>query len=201
MLWLTAHPLVLASRSEVRRTLLQAAGIPVEVSVPDLDERAVEAGAGSLSPGEAALLLAQEKALATALSHPGRLVLGADQTLALGFERFTKPVDHDAARRQLQRLRGRTHELCAAVAIARDRQVVFSHCDVARLTMRPLSEQFIDAYLETAGAAVTSSVGGYQLEKLGIHLFERIEGDHFTILGLPLMPLLGFLRGQGCVAT
>jgi septum formation protein len=199
MLWLATHPLVLASRSTVRRVVLESAGIPVEVSVADLDERAIEARAGPLSPTAAAILLAREKALAVATPRAGQLVLGADQTLALGHTRFTKPASTEAARDQLRSLSGKTHELCSGVAIAKDGQVIFSHCEIAQMTMRSLSERFLDAYLQAAGPAVTTSVGGYQLEKLGIHLFERIEGDHFTILGLPLVQLLGFLRQEGFV--
>ncbi len=201
MLWLAAHPLVLASRSQVRRALLEAAGIPIKSIPPDLDERAVEARAGhSLGASDAALLLAREKARSVA-APPGQYVLGADQTLALGRARFTKPSDIEAAREQLRALSGRTHELCSAVAVAKDGRAIFSHCEVARMTMRSLSERFIDAYLAAAGSAVTSSVGAYQLEKLGIHLFERIEGDHFTILGLPLVHLLAFFRREGCLAA
>ena len=189
MLWLAAHPLILASRSQVRRALLEAAGIPIKSIPPDLDERAVEARAGyTLGASDAA-------------PTPGQYVLGADQTLALGRARFTKPSDIEAAREQLRALSGRTHELCSAVAVAKDGRVIFSHCEVARMTMRSLSERFIDAYLAAAGSAVTSSVGAYQLEKLGIHLFERIEGDHFTILGLPLVHLLAFFRREGCLAA
>jgi len=201
MLWLAAHPLILASRSQVRRALLEAAGIPITTIPPDLDERTVEARAGyPLGASDAALLLAREKARSVA-APPGQYVLGADQTLALGRARFTKPSDIEAAREQLRALSGRTHELCSAVAVAKDGRVIFSHCEVARMTMRSLSERFIDAYLAAAGSAVTSSVGAYQLEKLGIHLFERIEGDHFTILGLPLVHLLGFFRREGCLAA
>ncbi|MEZ5788479.1 MAG: Maf family nucleotide pyrophosphatase [Xanthobacteraceae bacterium] len=199
MLWLSPHPLILASRSAIRRALLKSAGIPVEVNVPDLDERAIEASAGPLSPREAALLLARQKARAVAPPHAGQLVLGADQTLALDQVRFTKPIDTEAARNQLRSLSGRTHELCSGFAIARAGQVIFSQCEVARLTMRSLSEPFLDAYLQAAGPDVTTSVGGYQLEKLGVHLFERIEGDHSTILGLPLVQLLAFLRHEGSV--
>jgi septum formation protein len=128
-------------------------------------------------------------------------VVGADQTLALGGTRFTKPIDRNAAREQLRALSGRTHELHAAVAVARDGRVLFSHVDTARLSMRSLSDGFLDAYLAAAGPSVTTSVGGYQLEGLGSHLFERIEGDYFTILGLPLFALLGFLRHEGCLAA
>jgi septum formation protein len=197
-LWLAAEPLVLASKSAVRRAMLEAAGLPVEAIAAAIDERAVEARAGPLAPSEAAMLLAREKA--RAIDVAGRFVVGADQTLALGRARFSKPADREAAREQLRALSGRTHELHSAVAVARDGRVVFSHAETARLTVRSLSERFVEAYLDAAGPAVTESVGGYQLEKLGIHLFERIEGDHFTILGLPLIHLLGFLRREGCLA-
>jgi septum formation protein len=196
-LWQSADPLVLASKSTVRRLILEAAGLPVVVAPADIDERAVEARAGLVGAGEVAALLAREKAR-VASAHAGpRFVIGADQTLALGERRFTKPVDRATAREQLKALAGRSHELHSAVSVARDGRVLFSHLDVARLTMRPLSDRFIEAYLDDAGAAVLDSVGGYQLERLGIHLFERIEGDHFTILGLPLFALLAFLRREG----
>lgn len=199
-LWLRADPLVLASKSEVRRAMLEAAGIPVEVRPADIDERAIEAAAGPAEPGAVAALLAREKALAASARLPGRLVVGADQTLALGNERFSKPVDHVAARRQLQSLRGRTHQLYSGIAVVRDGEPVYQHVAMASLTMRAFSDSFLDTYIDDAGAAVTHSVGGYQLERTGIHLFERIEGDHFTILGLPLLPLLAFLREQGSLA-
>lgn len=199
-LWLKSEPLVLASKSAVRRALIEAAGIPLEVVPADIDERAVEARAAVEGAAEAAVLLAREKARVGASWTHGRFVVGADQTLALGRTRFTKPVDRAAAREQLGMLSGRSHELHSAVALARDGRVVFSHVDTAKLTMRALSERFLDAYLDAAGAAVTASVGGYQLEGLGSHLFERIEGDYFTVLGLPLFALLGFLRREGCLA-
>jgi len=199
-LWLASAPLVLASASAVRRHLLEAAGISVEVRPASLDERAIEASALSNDPSSVAMLLAREKALRVTANVPGRLVVGADQTLALGNRRFDKPADRAAARAQLQALAGRTHELHAAVAVARDGQVLFEHAAVACLTMRPLSDAFLDRYLDAEGAAVTASVGGYQLEALGVHLFERIDGDHFTILGLPLIPLLAYLRAEGSLA-
>jgi septum formation protein len=198
-LWRGAQPLVLASRSASRRAMLAAAGLPIEVDVPDLDERAVEAAAGPRPPAKVAMLLACEKAKAFAREKPGRLVIGADQTLALGPRRFDKPRDAEAARAQLAALAGNTHELHSAVAVVRDGEVLLDTVDTARLTMRPLSDAFLDAYLAAAGPAVTESVGAYQLEKLGIHLFARIEGDHFTILGLPLLPLIAFLRQAGCL--
>ncbi len=198
-LWRRAQPLVLASRSASRRAMLAAAGLPIEVGVPDLDERAVEAAAGPLEPAKVARLLAREKAKAMAREKPGRLVVGADQTLALGPRRFDKPRDVEAARTQLAALSGNTHELHSAVAVVCDEEVLLDAADTASLTMRPLSDAFLDAYLAAAGSAVTESVGAYQLEKLGIHLFARIEGDHFTILGLPLLPLIAFLRKAGCL--
>jgi septum formation protein len=199
-LWQSADPLVLASKSAIRRAMLEAAGLPVVVAPADVDERAIEARAGLVGAGEVAALLAREKArVASARSGP-RFVIGADQTLALGDQRFTKPTSRAAAREQLRALSGRTHELHSAVAVARDGRVLFCQVDVARLTMRTLSDRFLDAYLDQAGVAVTTSVGGYQLERLGVHLFERIEGDHFTILGMPLFALLGFLRREGWLA-
>jgi septum formation protein len=198
-LWRGAQPLVLASRSASRRAMLAAAGLPIEVMVPDLDERAVEAAAGPLEPAKVAMVLAREKAKAIAREKPGRLVIGADQTLALGPRRFDKPGDVAAARTQLEALSGNTHQLHSAVAVVRDGEVLLDAVDTASLTMRSLSQPFLDAYLAAAGPAVLESVGGYQLEKLGIHLFARIEGDHFTILGLPLLPLTAFLRKAGCL--
>ncbi len=200
-LWLDQQKLVLGSRSSARRDMLTAAGIPVELRPADIDERAIEARAGERDPAQAALLLAQEKALAASAISPGRIVVGADQTLALGARRFSKPKDRDGARAQLQALAGQTHALHSGVAVVRDGVVVFSHFDTARLTMRPLSEKFLDAYLDAVSADAYASVGGYQLEKLGIHLFERIEGDHFTILGMPLLPLLAYLRRAGLLAN
>jgi septum formation protein len=136
-----------------------------------------------------------------ARQRPGQLVLGADQTLAFGARLLNKPPNLGAARDQLRALRGRTHELHAAIALVRDGIVSFEHRDVARLTMRDFSDAFLDAYIDTAGDAVTASVGAYQLEASGIHLFERVEGDYFTILGLPLLPLLAHLRQQGHLAS
>jgi len=198
--WLAPVPLVLASRSAARRALLEAAGIPIELCPADLDERALEANAISQEPTTVAALLARQKAASVAKSNPGRLILGADQTLALGSKRFSKSSDRLAARAQLQALRGRTHELHAAIAFVQDGVVVFEHVETARLTMYAFSDDFLDAYLDAVGNAVFTSVGGYQLEGLGVQLFERIEGDYFTILGLPLLQALDFLRRQGCLA-
>ena len=145
-------------------------------------------------------MLAREKARAVAAARPGRLVLGADQTLALGGRRFAKPADLAAARDQLKALRGSTHELHCAFALLGADASVFEHRATARLTMRSFTDEFIERYLAAARGAVTTSVGGYQVEGLGIQLFERIEGDHFTILGLPLLALLQYLRGAGWLA-
>jgi septum formation protein len=127
-------------------------------------------------------------------------VLGADQTLALGHRRFSKPADAAAARAQLTALRGRTHALHSAIALVRDGAVRYETVEVARLTMREFSDSFLDRYLQAGGTAVLASVGGYQLERIGIHLFDRVEGDHFTVLGLPLIPLLQYVRRKGLVA-
>jgi septum formation protein len=198
-LWLAANPLLLASRSSVRRSLLTAAGVPIEVQPADLDERGLEAGAATLSPGATAALLAREKASSVGRRHSGRLVLGADQMLALDGRRFAKPVDRAAARSQLRALSGRSHELHSAVAFVQDAIVLFEHVSMARLTMRVFSDRFLDLYLDTVGSAATESVGAYQIEGLGIQLFDRIDGDHFTVLGLPLMEVLAFLRQHGCL--
>jgi septum formation protein len=198
-LWLADRPLVLASKSPARRTMLEAAGIPVAVHPAEIDERAVEQAAGGDAKAIAALL-AREKARAVGAQLPGRLVVGADQTLALGDRRFSKPADRQDARAQLQALRGRTHTLHSAVAVVREGDLLFESTDTARLTMRDFSDGFIEAYLDATATAATESVGGYQLERIGIQLFERVDGDHFTILGLPLLPLLRFLRSAAALA-
>ena len=198
-LWLAAQPLVLASRSAVRRALLEAAGVPVELDPADLDERALERAAAAAAPAAIAALLARAKASSVAGRRPGRLVLGADQTLALGDERFAKPVNRAVARAQLRALSGRTHELHSAIAFVQDARVVFECVGTARLTMRPLSDHFLDLYLDTVGDTAMASVGAYQLEGLGVQLFEQIEGDYFTVLGLPVLPALDFLRTHKCL--
>lgn len=199
-LWLAPAPLILASASDVRRKILQAAGIPLEIRAASIDERAVEARSKPESPRAAASLLAQAKARAVSLNSPGRLVLGADQTLALGPRRFSKPSGREAAAEQLRELSGKTHELHSASAVVSDGKLLFECADSMRMTMRTLSDAFIAHYLDEAGGAVTASVGAYQVEGPGIQLFERIEGDYFTILGLPLLPLLAYFRRSGHLA-
>lgn len=193
-LWLDRQPLVLASKSEIRGKILAAAGLRFETRPAPIDERGIETAAGNPAAAQAARLLARAKANAVARSLPGRVVLGADQTLALGEERFGKPADRAGAAQQLRRLRGQTHALHSGLALVRDGEVLFDLVDTARLSMRDFSDRFLDAYLDMAGDSAMSSVGGYQLEGIGIQLFERVEGDYFTILGLPLLPLLAFLR-------
>src|ERR1700730_2936752 len=200
-LWLAGESLALASKSAIRHALLRDAGVPVEVQPADVDERTIEQRSSARDAGELAALLAREKARTIAARLPGRLVLGADQTLALGERRFSKPGDRAGARAQLKVVRGRTHELHTAVALVRESTIVCEQREVARLTMRAFSDSFLESYLDAVGAAVTASVGGYQLEQIGIQLFERIEGEHFVILGLPLVALLQYLRQAGWLAA
>jgi septum formation protein len=198
-LWLAAHPLILASKSAARRALLDAAGVPIVPQPAELDERGLEHDAPSQGPAAVAGFLARAKASHVAKLFPGRLVLGADQTLALGDERFAKPIDRAAARAQLRALSGRNHDLHSAIAFVQDGNVLFEHVGYAWLTMRALSDQFLDRYLDAVGDAATASVGAYQIEGPGVQLFERVDGDYFTILGLPLMAVLDFLRRHGCL--
>jgi septum formation protein len=199
-IWRGKHPLILASQSRARQALLANAGIAFEAIPADIDERALQSDSGLSAPGEIASLLAGEKALWVSLRQPDRIVVGADQTLALGKQLFSKPAGRAQAAQQLRTLSGNNHDLHSAVAVARDGKILFAHVSTARMTMRELSGSEVRAYLDEAGDTVTTSVGAYQLEGLGINLFERIEGDHFTILGLPLLPLLAFLRGEGLLA-
>jgi len=194
--WQAKEPLILASQSRARQMLLANAGIAFEAKPADIDERALQQSSRLSAPADIAALLAREKAAAVSVQMPDRYVVGADQTLALDSRLFNKPSGRAQAAEQLRVLAGRTHELNSAIAVARGGKIMFEHVAVARMSMRPVSEAEIEAYLTQAGEAVTSSVGAYQLEGLGAHLFERIEGDHFTILGLPLLPLLAFLRSE-----
>ncbi len=201
-LWLADRPLLLASKSQARRALLASSGIPFETMDADIDERAVEAPLREAGAGGAAIAahLARHKALAASGLQPGRLVVGADQTLALGRDVLSKPLDQAAAHAQLAAMSGRSHTLHAALCLARDGTIVAEAAAEARLTCRTLSTAFIETYVDLAGDAVLQSVGAYAVEGLGIHLFERIEGEHSTILGLPMLPLLRLLRDAGCLA-
>ncbi len=202
-LWLGATPLVLASGSRTRLELLEAAGIPVEVVRPVMDERAISAPLERRreKPERIAAALALAKASEVSARRPGRIVLGADQTLAVEGALLHKPKDMASAARQLAALAGRTHRLYSAVALVRDGRRIAAFGAQARLTMRPLSSRMIARYLDAAGDAVLESVGGYQLERLGAHLFERVSGDQSTILGLPLLPTLRRLRRLGLAAA
>ena len=195
-LWRGKDSLILASQSRARQMLLADAGLTFETVPAEIDERAIQQASGLSAPADIAALLAREKSLFVSTRRSGRYVIGADQTLALGTRLLSKPASRAQAGEQLHALAGETHELYSAVAVARDGKILFEKVALARMTMRPLVETEIDAYLDAAGVAVTSSVGAYQLEGLGVHLFDRIEGDHFTILGLPLLPLLAFLRSE-----
>lgn len=195
-IWRESRPLILASQSRVRQLLLANAGLSCEAIPAAIDERAIQRSSGLTTAGEVAVRLAREKARQVSLRSPGRYVIGADQTLECDGRLFNKPRSRERAVAHLRALSGRTHALHAGVSVMRDDTPLFEHVSVARMTMRELNEDTIKAYLDAAGDAATASVGAYQLESLGIHLFSRIEGDHFTILGLPLLPLLAFLRAQ-----
>ncbi len=199
-IWREPKPLMLASQSQVRQELLANAGLSFETIPAAIDERAVQWNSGLARGDEIAVCLACEKAREVSSRSPGRYVIGADQTLECDGRLFNKPAGRAGAAEHLRALSGRTHTLYAAAAIVRDGRLLFENVSAARMTMRKLSEEAIEAYLDAAGDAATASVGAYQLEKLGVHLFSRIDGDHFTILGLPLLPLLAFLRGQGLLS-
>ncbi len=194
--------IVLASGSATRRIVLESAGLSIVIDRPDVDEGKLkdDCRRRNLTASDTAATLAAAKAGQIVSRHPGKIVLGADQMLECEGDWFDKPTDLAAARQQLQRLSGRTHTLRSAITAMRDGQTIWSVIDSAELTMRPITSLFIDSYLDEVGEQALSSVGGYQVEGPGIQLFGEIRGDHFTILGLPLLPLLGFLRGQGVIA-
>ena len=196
-----AERIVLASGSPFRKAMLEAAGVDIDVVPAKIDERAVEKtleGTGA-SPEDVAQVLAEAKALDVSEKNPGRLVLGCDQTLSLGDELFHKPKDMEDARRHLLKLSGRTHQLNSAVVLARNGETFWRDVGVANLTMRRLEPAFIGRHLARVGPMALNSVGAYQIEGEGIQLFEKVEGDHFTIVGLPLLPLLKELRDLGAI--
>jgi len=194
-------PLILASQSPFRRMLMENAGLAFSAEAAAIDERAVEAALSERNPApsEVAAALAVEKARDVAGRNPGALVIGSDQTLSLEGRVFHKPADMAEAKSHLLSMSGRTHELNCGVALVRDGETLWNHVSIARLTMRPLSEDFVDRHLARVGMRVLASVGAYQLEGEGVQLFERIDGDYFTILGLPLLPLLAKLRNLGAI--
>lgn len=196
-----SETIVLASASPFRQAMLENAGLAFEALAADLDERAVEAPLehSGATPEEVALILAEAKAGDVAERRPGRLVLGCDQTLSLGGRVFHKPADMEAARRHLLALSGKTHELNSAAVLVRNGDVLWRHVGIARLTMRQLSPAFIGRHLARVGDKALKSVGAYQIEGEGIQLFDKIEGDHFTIVGLPLLETLKALRDLGAI--
>jgi septum formation protein len=195
--------LILASQSASRQALLRAAGLAFDTVPARVDEDAVKqaARAEGAPPDEAALMLAGLKAARVARAHPDAVVIGADQILVCEDAWFDKPADLAAAGAQLRRLRGRPHTLATAVLCQRGETVLWQHLATPRLTMRGFSDEFLNAYLAAEGDALLSSVGAYRLEGPGVHLFDRVEGEHAAILGLPLLALLGFLRQHGLVVS
>ncbi|MBD9374486.1 Maf-like protein [Rhizobium sp. ARZ01] len=195
------YPLILASQSPFRRMLMENAGLSFQAIPAEIDERVVEEELShrAPSPSGVALHLAEAKAQDVAQRHPGHLVIGSDQTLSLDDRIFHKPRELDDAREHLLTLSGKTHALNSAIVISLDGETQWRHVSTARLTMRPLSKGFIDRHLARVGDKVLGSVGAYQLEGEGIQLFEKIEGDYFTIIGLPMLPLLAQLRTMGAI--
>jgi septum formation protein len=196
--------LILASASVGRARLLRDAGIRFRQQPAHIDERALEAEAmmsGDCDPRALAERLASAKATAVSADHPGALVIGADQVMDCGGQRYNKPPTIEAAREQLLELRGRTHRLSAALCVAENGKVRWRHVASADLTMREFSPEFLDAYMHAEGDAMLASVGAYRIEGPGIQLFSAVKGDHSTIIGLPLLPLLGYLREIGWLAA
>lgn len=193
--------IVLASASPYRRKMLEQAGLDVAFARPDIDERAVEAALGDAgtTPDDLALVLAEAKAMDVAVRDPGALVIGCDQTLSIDGEVLHKPEDMEAARRRLLRLSGKTHQLNTAVVLVRGDETLWRHVDVVSMTMRRLDPAFVGRHLAEVGDKALTSVGAYQIEGAGIQLFEAVDGDFFSIVGLPLLPLLSKLRELGAI--
>ncbi len=197
----THKPIVLASASRSRRALLENAGVAFEALATDVDEDEIKqvSLANGLSVEATALALAEAKAEAAQAMHPESLIIGADQMLALRAERYDKPVSMSAARSQLQAFRGKRHTLHSAVVLLGPQGKIWGHVEPAHIDMRNFSDAFLDAYLDQVGEDVMKSVGGYFMEGAGVQLFERVDGDFFTVLGLPLTPLLAALRDAGAL--
>ncbi len=195
-LWRLPDPIILASTSETRKSVLRSVGIPFEAVSPDVDERQIESGLQALmkQPSEIALTLARAKSSEVSKKFARRWVIAADQTLSCDGHQFHKPTSRDQAAEQLSKLSGKTHYLHSAVVCVADSKIEFEHIETACLSMRQLSSSFISRYLDVCGESVTRSVGGYRIEGFGAHLFEEIEGDHTTILGFPILPVLRFFR-------
>jgi septum formation protein len=197
--WMSQLPLILASKSQSRRALLTSADIPLEIVASIVDERAVENSLANAGGEKVSAALAAAKAIDVSHAHPDRIVLGADQTLSLGDKLLHKAQTAAQAKQQLTEMRAAVHQLNSAIAVATNGSIVFETVSVAKLAVRNFSDEFLDAYIESTGPGILSSVGCYQIEAQGIHLFEFIEGDQFTIMGLPLIPLLDYFRQAGLV--
>ena len=196
-------PLVLASAAAARATMLRAAGVAFSIEPARVDEGAVKDAMRAEDPDgrETARMLAALKARRVSAGAPGAFVIGADQLLVCGEEWFDKPVDVEDARGQLRRLRGRRHTLVTAVSVVRDEEEIWGVVATPELAMRPFSDAFLEGYLERAGEGILACVGGYEAEGLGAQLLAEIKGDWFAVLGMPLLPLLAFLREHGLVET
>ncbi len=197
--------IILASGSGIRRQLLASAGVLFSVVPADVDESVLRAAmtqeSDCVEPADVAMALARVKAESVSRLHPEALVIGADQVLWMASKMYEKPVNLIEARDHLDRFRGRTHELHSAVVIAEHGQATWGTVEVAHMTMRAFSDAFLDAYIARAGERICKSVGAYEYEGLGLQLFDHVAGDYFTILGLPMMPLLADLRRRGGVAA
>tara|TARA_R110002072_G_scaffold202570_1_gene360597 strand:- start:81 stop:674 length:594 start_codon:yes stop_codon:yes gene_type:complete len=194
-------PVILASGSQIRRQILASAGVAFDVQTSHVDEDAIKREAGSADPDALALKLAEAKALAVSAHHPDRLVLGGDQILSMEGSLYDKVASRAEARARLLTFRGRSHTLHAGLAAARAGQIIWRHSDASHLAMRDFSEAFLDDYLARAGDELTASVGCYAYEGLGAQLFDRVEGNYYSILGLPLLPVLDLLRREGLIAS
>ena len=198
---MTAETLILASKSAARRAMLENAGVPFDIRIADVDEEAIKAVSTELDPAALAVRLAEAKALAVSRDDPTAWVLGSDQTLAFDGGLVSKAQSLEAARARLESMRGRTHHLHSGAALAVKGEIVWSGVDTVEMRMRDFSDAFLDAYLAAEGEALLACVGSYLLEGLGAQLFEAVDGDYFTVLGLPLWPVLTELRRVGVLSA